>query len=104
MPRLVFLTDGDNRILLDIANPEHQLEIIAKIKKGIRVVLVEKFGQEKGEWIKSERGVHFAEFVVPFLKNKKYCQASDKIYIPKPSSPAHRWKLPGSEWLYAKLS
>ena len=104
LPQYVFMTYGDNRILLDCQKAEHIREITAVLKKNQEVKLVEKVGQEQGEWVKSSKGRHFSEFVVPFLKNKNN-QPSKKLSIPKndriPS--VNRWKLPGSEWLFIKF-
>ncbi|NNM43121.1 MAG: lantibiotic dehydratase [Chlamydiae bacterium] len=104
LPRYLFMTEGDNSILLDREHPSHVKEIISKLKKGIEVKLVEKIGQEGGEWIQSSQGAHASEFVVPFVKNKKYSSAHSKLtpLIHTPISHHCRWKLPGSEWLYAK--
>lgn len=105
LPQYVFMSQGDNRILLDHQKPEHLREIISILKKNEEVKLVEKIGQQEGEWVNSSRGRHFSEFVVPFLKNKKYQASSKHLYLPKhdrvPS--VNRWKLPGSEWLFVKF-
>ncbi len=105
MPRYVFLTYGDNRILLDYQKPEHFQEIILELKKNKEVKLVEKIGQEQGEWVKSLKGRHFSEFVVPFLKNKKYQPSTTNFSVQKqdPTPLANRWKLPGSDWLFIKF-
>ena len=104
IPRYVFMTYGDNRILLDYKKSEHLQEIISILKKNKAIKLVEKIGQEKGEWVKSVTGHHFSEFVVPFIKNKKM-HSPKSLYIPKDNyqpSP-NRWKLPGSDWLFVKF-
>lgn len=104
LPRYLFMTEGDNSILLDREHPSHVKEIISKLKKGQEVKLVEKIGQEKGAWIQSRQGLHASEFVVPFVKNKKYSSPHSKLtpLAHTPISYHCRWKLPGSEWLYAK--
>ena len=75
-----------------------------EIKKGKNVRLIEKIGQARGQWIESQKGVHLSEFVIPFVKNKKYSSPSHKPITTKHHSiPAQcRWKLPGSEWLFVK--
>lgn len=104
VPRYVFLTSRDNRILLDTKHTAHLSEIGKRLLKGEEIKLVEKLGQEKGEWIESLDGHHLSEFVVPFLKNEKFAN-NEKLKIPKYLSvpTIHRWKTPGSEWLYAKF-
>ena len=105
MPRYVFMTVGDKRILLDRKQAEHLHEISAEIQKGEGVKLVEKLGQDKGCWIQSERGSHVSEFTVSFIKNKTFAQPENLSQIPAYQDVAKkdRIKLPGSEWLYAQL-
>ncbi len=104
LPNYLLLTEMDNSILLDMNHSSHVKEIISKIKKGQEVILIEKIGQGKGEWIRSGQGLHASEFVVPFIKNKKYSPVNSNPAFPAYTSVPHhsRWKLPGSEWFYAK--
>lgn len=103
MPRYCFMGYDDNRILVDLEHPAHLSEITSQLKKDMSVAFFEKIEQTKGQWMKSQRGTHIAEFVLPFVKNPKYAE-SEKIHVPdyKPVTPSHRLKLPGSEWLYLK--
>lgn len=103
MPRYVFMTHGDNRILLDCESIHHLKEITSALRKNETVRLVEKIGQAKGEWVTSEKGTHAAEFVFPFIKNKKFHVPSLKISQQHYQNDPNRWKLPGSEWLFVKL-
>jgi thiopeptide-type bacteriocin biosynthesis protein len=105
LPRYLFLTSGDNRILLDRHHPQHRQEISIRLKQDPMIRLVEKIGEEKGEWVTSGLGSHLTEFVAPFIKNKKY-SLNPQIISPLPYQPVPsttRWKLFGSEWLYVKF-
>lgn len=104
LPRHLLMSEDDNRLLLDRHHPLHLREIASEIKKGKKVQLVEKIGQAHQGQIKSQKGTHYAEFIIPFVKNKKYSSPVNKSSIVKYRSvPAHsRWKLPGSEWLFVK--
>ncbi|KPK32921.1 MAG: hypothetical protein AMS24_02790 [Chlamydiae bacterium SM23_39] len=105
IPRYVFMTVGDKRVLLDRKQSEHLHEILKEIQKGNEVKLIEKLGQNKGCWVKSERGLHVSEFTISFIKNKKYSSPEDFSQIPvhKDILLKDRIKLPGSEWLFAKF-
>jgi lantibiotic biosynthesis protein len=105
MPAYLFLTVGDQRILLNRNEASHVNEIIDQIKKGNKVKLVEKLGQKKGNWVKSSRGSHQSEFTFTFAKNPKY--ARQPLFIDKKVEEEiplkDRFKSPGSEWLYFKF-
>ncbi len=104
MPRYIFIGDGDQKILMDREHPAHIQEIINQIKKDKTVVFIEKIGQIEGEWVQSQRGKHLSEFVVPFIKNSKYAYVPHRFADTKQEAIASsdRWRLPGSEWLFAK--
>ena len=102
VPKYIYLTLGDQRLLLDRHSPVAIKIIQRELKKGGSIQLTEKVGQEKGQWMKSERGSHVAEFVFPLLRDAKNVQNRKRpAHVQIPSSS--RWKLPGSEWLYAMI-
>lgn len=105
LPRYIFMASGDNRILLDYHHSTHRNQIISRLKKREAVVLLEKIGQEKGEWIRSDTGLHLSEFVVPFVKNKTFHLQHHSNFPSFSSSmeSQERWKLPGSDWLFIKI-
>lgn len=104
VPTYIFIGDGDQRILLDREHPAHFQELAVQIKKGRSVFLTEKIGQSEGDWVQSQQGTHLSEFVIPFIKNSKYSYPTNNIWFPSSQAiqNADRYKLPGSEWLYAK--
>jgi thiopeptide-type bacteriocin biosynthesis protein len=101
LPRRCFLVRGDQQLLIDWEHPAHLQEIALKLKKGESLQFVENMGHP---WIKSERGHHLCEIVVPFLKNPIYTQKKS-ITPPSHLSVAieDRLKPLGSEWIYIKL-
>ncbi|MBA3720887.1 MAG: lantibiotic dehydratase [Parachlamydiaceae bacterium] len=104
LPRYCYLGEGDQKILIDRNHSACLSEVIQGIKKGTQVTLTEKLGDERGQWVQSNSGIHLSEFVVPFVKNSKYATPSLNLDFPKhgPIPTNFRWKLPASEWLYAK--
>lgn len=105
LPRYIMMADEDNRLLLDRQHPLHLREIAQEIKKGEKIHLIEKIGQTEKGLIQSQKGTHYGEFIIPFLKNKKYSAPINNFPMMKhqPLLPHSRWKLPGSDWLYVKF-
>lgn len=105
LPRYLLLSEEDNRLLLDRHHPTHLREIALEIKKGKKVHLIEKIGQEKKGQLQSQKGTHHVEFMIPFIKNKKYCSTLSKplSMVHKPIHANSRCKLPGSDWLFVKF-
>ncbi len=105
LPRLVYLTEGDNQILLDRHCSAHLEEITNKLKKGLNVRLVERMGENlRSQWLHSTKGSHFTELTIPFLKNPAHHQTRS-LHLPKYHDIPEtvRWKVPGSNWLFLKL-
>jgi thiopeptide-type bacteriocin biosynthesis protein len=94
---------ADNHILLDRTHSFHLKEIAHRLKNDPKssIILMEKKGKE--EWVKSEKGMHRSEFVVPFHKNQHYFSSSTPTATYTPVPISSRWKTPGSEWFYAKI-
>lgn len=104
LPRYLLMAEEDNRLLLDRHHPAHLREIALEIKKGKKAHLIEKIGQELTGQVKSQKGTHHVEFMIPFIKNKKYCPTvSQPLPIMHQPIPTHsRCRLPGSDWLFVK--
>lgn len=110
MPRYVYHTLADNRILLDLYNPLH-LQIlykeISRLEDGQYVTLVEKETSDLEGWIRDDlNNPYNVEFVFPLKKNEKY--SKKKLHRPKRMEPIKMndkliRKFPGDEWLYIKL-
>lgn len=105
LPRYVYLTFFDNRILLDLQNDTHQEELIHELKKQEKIILAEQIDLEKCRWIKSSSGSHLCEFVIPYVRNPKYVQTLQTEFTANFEFPdfATHVKLPGSDWLYVKI-
>ncbi|HEU4965408.1 MAG TPA: lantibiotic dehydratase [Bacilli bacterium] len=105
VPRYVFVTTGDHRILLDLEHPLHQEELqreVGLLAADRALVLTESGLEPKRSWVEGEEGSYWNECVIPLVRAEGVGEAV------APSSPAvvseqDRLKIPGSEWLYAKL-
>ncbi|MFL0491795.1 lantibiotic dehydratase [Bacillus sp. 179-I 2A5 NHS] len=108
--KYVFLTVGDNRLLLDLDNPLH-LEIIrkdyTKLTSGQSLRLIEVDDDILDSWVTSEQGTYLVECVFPLVKkhNERLSNVIDapREDINKTIIGDERLKFPGSEWLYVKL-
>ncbi len=102
LPFQFFLARNDQYLLLDRRRSLCLREIVKKIKRGESLRFIENI---KNLWVKSDKGSHFSEFVIPLLKNRIYSKKK-KINYPIaycPISFENRWKLPGSEWMFSKF-
>ncbi|MBU7320729.1 lantibiotic dehydratase [Paenibacillus sp. SM 69] len=108
VPRFVYLTQSDNRLLLDLDSPLHRDEVYrdyTKLQPGGQIVLTET-GFAFEHLPESAAGRYVTEFVFPLVK-RDLPQASsqpdlDGALTSSPIRLAERLKMPGSEWLYLK--
>ncbi|KEO80472.1 lantibiotic biosynthesis protein [Paenibacillus polymyxa] len=115
VPRYVYLTMGDNRLLLDLCNLFHIKELlheVSKTREGQELLLTECLGNPFHTPLQGTAGRYMGEFVFPLKKKKikvKPSIPSSQNHIDSPnfiahtSSSIHRGIFPGGEWLYLKL-
>ncbi|MEK4197960.1 lantibiotic dehydratase [Cytobacillus sp. FSL K6-0265] len=115
IPRYVFMTYADNRILLDLQNSYSILEIKNQIKKTPNISLIENIVlNRKGlknefGWVKDENNKSFTmECVVPLVKNNNSIPKAslDVAKIQRSASTINKKeinKLPGENYFYTKL-
>ncbi|UMR37247.1 lantibiotic dehydratase [Paenibacillus polymyxa] len=115
VPRYVYLTMGDNRLLLDLCNLLHIKELLremSKMREGQELLLTECLGDPFHTPLHGTAGRYMGEFVFPLKKKKikgkpsipslPHKMDSQKFMAYTPSG-IHRGFLPGGEWLYLKL-
>ncbi|MGA5418464.1 lantibiotic dehydratase [Streptomyces pseudogriseolus] len=111
VPRYVYLTEGDNRLLLDLEEPDQAEQLRTACDTAPEATLLqEALPALSDAWTPGPRGHHIVELMVPLvLKN---FEDEPEGHRPKPvvsersgSAPrlADRLKPPGSDWLFAKL-
>lgn len=101
LPRYSFLTEGDQRLLIDQTNPMHIREIALRLKKGNPLKFTECI--VPASWVGSNVGSHFHEIVVPFVKNPLFTETPIVPLSHFTVSTEERLKLPGSDWLFLKF-
>lgn len=111
MPRWVYQTVSDNRILLDIYNPIHIKELYIQsrtIQENERITLIEQESNTLKRWEEDVEGSSYnIEYVFPLIKNKKINNQKPDLFIenlpPISTNSGCIKKFPGSDWLFVKL-
>ncbi|MCW3466965.1 lantibiotic dehydratase [Chitinophaga nivalis] len=101
MPRYVYLSEGDNELILDLSNELCMAILSEQLKKSGRLSLIECLHDRDNCLVKHEVGVHTHEIVIPF-----YCEQERKpegSFKMDTTAAVQRTFLPGSEWLYFKI-
>jgi len=122
LPRYTFLNEGDNRLLLDLDNPDHRNEVYNVLKKDsvTPITLTERtcdFGEHLAKNADGEK--YISEIVVPFvladdlkMGNANADGDKDKILMTRSNVSANRMDvdrsqlmlLPGNDkWLFYKM-
>ncbi len=109
VPRHVCLTYGDNRLMLDLDQPDHVRQIlneVGKLSVGGTLVLQEVLPALDDLWLRGDEGHYYAELVVPLVLRPPARAALDAPSTDRPAhhvASSHRLFPPGSEWLMVKL-
>jgi lantibiotic biosynthesis protein len=109
VPRYVYLSFGDNRLLLDLDSAAHAEELQAEIRRlaeGSQLVLQEALPGPHDAWAEGPGGHFITELVVPLALRPDGFSAADAKSRPRPGvvvACAERLRPPGSDWLFAKL-
>jgi lantibiotic biosynthesis protein len=109
-PRHVYLAAGDNRLLLDLEDPDHgellRSELLG-LPEGHTVLLQEALPGPAQAWLPGADGGHIAELVVPLILRGPSTSSRRRPEAPRrahgPVSDRLRLRPPGSDWLYLKL-
>ncbi|WP_053216164.1 lantibiotic dehydratase [Guptibacillus hwajinpoensis] len=105
VPEVVFLTFGDNRILIDLQNDFHLKELRGELRKKGRVQLREVISNYKDHhWVKNNSRSYNSELIIPFKKNEVvHPKPKVRLLTTSEISEEDIYKEIGSEWLYFKI-
>jgi thiopeptide-type bacteriocin biosynthesis protein len=110
VPRYVYLSVADQRILLDLDHSLHREEVyrdFIRLHEGESLTLIESGLPGDHQWVTRSDGGHFLmEAVFPLVKRAQHRNPSgispfvrgERPMLPK----QNRVRMPGSEWLYVK--
>jgi lantibiotic biosynthesis protein len=108
VPRYVYLSFGDNRLLLDLedrAQAEELRNELRRLPEPGQLFLHEALPGPEDAWVPGPDGHFVTELVVPLVLRPRV--KSDKTQAPRPQvipvAETDRLQLPGSDWLFAKL-
>jgi thiopeptide-type bacteriocin biosynthesis protein len=111
VPRHVYLSFGDNRLLLDLEDAAQVEELRAEVRRlqeGGYIVLQEALPAPSQAWATGPGGRFITELMVPLaLRDTPKRSNGDSSDLPTPirtgAAEEDRLRPPGSEWLFAKL-
>ncbi|MDN3505919.1 MAG: lantibiotic dehydratase [Simkaniaceae bacterium] len=99
LPEQFFLCTENQELLINRAHKPSVEMLLSKLKSTKSLRLVENAATS---WLKSSCGVHSSELVIPFFKTVKSKPRIDPLSHTNVVFE-DRWKLPGREWLYARM-
>jgi thiopeptide-type bacteriocin biosynthesis protein len=113
VPRYVYLTDGDNRLLLDLEHALMVMELrdeLRKLKDQEQVVLDELLPDFEHLWLRDAQNAgYFSEIVIPLLRAEtsaslKGDTAQTMSFTPQEQviPSVERRRFPGEDWVYLK--
>ncbi len=120
IPRYVYLSNVDSRLLLDLADPQQSDELrleLQKLEEGAALLLQEVFPTLDQAWVQGPGGHYLTEFVVPLSRRATAMEhtgdartveisglewATNLTTLLSATSP-QRLKALGSEWVFMKL-
>jgi lantibiotic biosynthesis protein len=111
VPRYVYMTEFDNRLLLDLEHPlmvaELQMEL-AKVGEHGQVALQELLPDLEHLWLQDSNGAgYFSEIVVPLLRATKEPERvpadGNRVQSGRVILHRERSSFPGDDWVYFKL-
>jgi thiopeptide-type bacteriocin biosynthesis protein len=110
VPRFVYLTLNDNRLLLDLnshAQIEELREEIRRLKGEKFLVLQEVLPGLEEAWLEGKEGHYMAEYVISLITSGERVQSERSLpadFSAVTTNPEYqRLALPGEDWLYLKL-
>jgi thiopeptide-type bacteriocin biosynthesis protein len=104
VPRYVFMVSNDQRVLLDLENPLHVTDLRREVGSKDRVVLHEMLGGFTNRWAEGPDGAHVTECVFPLVRTRaSHPSPAPFKEVPRRLPPRDLVRLPGGEWLFAKL-
>ncbi|MEU7860447.1 lantibiotic dehydratase [Nonomuraea sp. NPDC049141] len=110
LPRYVYLTFSDNRLLLDLADPAQLDEVhheLGLLPKGGTLILHEALPAPEDAWLPGADGHYISELLVPVVLDHEQPPPPDTVRravpVTRSVQATDRVRPPGSDWLYVKL-
>ena len=115
VPQHVYLSAGDNRLLLDLDDPAQAGQLREELRRGHRrdLTLHEALPGPDDAWLPGPGGRYASELVIPLVRRASRRReppalTARAMELPAPASTAvdsaDRTRPPGSDWLYFILA
>ncbi|WP_318279939.1 lantibiotic dehydratase [Streptomyces griseoloalbus] len=102
VPRYVYMTESDHRLLLDLDHPSFRAELEAELKRKPAVVLQEMLPAFDRLWLRDERDQGYVSEVIVPVVLKDARRVTRPPVERQPHVPVER-HVPGGEWTYLKI-
>jgi class I lanthipeptide synthase len=109
VPRHVYMGVGDHRLLLDLEDPDQMELLHGEIRRVDRkgggteaITVQEALPGPEDLWLEGPDGFYANELVISLVRRAPHT-VSRPAALPASVARAGRLRLPGSEWLFAKL-
>ena len=109
VPRYVYLSFGDNRLLLDLEDEAQADQLraeVGRLAENSQVLLQEALPAPEHAWVSGPGGQFITELVIPLVLQPDQRPPEATTSAPRTLSSfsvADRMRSPGSDWLFAKL-
>lgn len=104
IPKICYLYEGDNRLLINLENSMSQWLLVQEYKKKKTIELHRCYQNLEHSWIKNINGqLFFGEFVFSLFLDKRIIVSNESFYPISYRSQIQRDFLPGDEWVYLKF-
>jgi thiopeptide-type bacteriocin biosynthesis protein len=109
VPRYVYLSFGDNRLLLDLDDEAQADQLrgeIRRLAEGAQLLLQEALPAPEHAWVGGPGGHFITELMVPLVLQPDRGSRDAAASPPRPHpslTAADRMRPPGSDWLFTKL-
>ncbi|WP_025689409.1 lantibiotic dehydratase [Paenibacillus zanthoxyli] len=103
VPRYVYMVVADNRILLDLDNTEFVDEVRKELLANGHVTLHEMVRSFDERWVTGAEGSYNIECVFQLEKKERVIRSLPVSPLVKTCPKEEQMKLPGSDWIFAKL-
>jgi thiopeptide-type bacteriocin biosynthesis protein len=106
VPRYVYLSFGDNRLLLDLDDEAQADELRVEIRQladNSQLLLQEALPAPEHAWVGGPDGRYIPELIVPLVLRSSRSVADSRSRTSPAAATPDRLRIPGSDWLFVKL-
>jgi lantibiotic biosynthesis protein len=103
LPRFVTRSEFDRRLTVDLENQLSVEELVHEARQQRELMLEELFPAPDRQVLRGPEGSYTAQVVLPFVRREPRPAEPVPSALADPIRAARRCRVPGSEWLYARI-